>query len=145
MEISPGPKFILSQLYYIISRPSSQVFFVFQVYITSLHNCQILCVVKSSRRPQSSFNPCQISIAAAKPAASAALSSFHIAAANLKKLQNHAIIFIQRMREEKAIKLQNLSEILGVENLKKLQISAIIYIQGERKVTHRKTKKLIGS
>jgi hypothetical protein len=40
------------------------------------------------------------------------------------------------MREEKAVKLQNLSEILGVENLKNLQISAIIYIQGERKVTH---------
>ena len=72
-------------------------------------------------------------------------SSFHIAAANLKKLQNYAIIFIQRMREEKAVKLQNLSEILGVENLKNLQISAIIYIQGERKVTHRKIKKLIGS
>jgi hypothetical protein len=49
------------------------------------------------------------------------------------------------MREEKAVKLQNLSEILGVENLKNLQISAIIYIQGERKVTHRENQKLIGS
>ena len=92
----------------------------------------------------SNFHSCQISKAATNQ-----LSSFHIAAANLKKLQIHAIIFIQKMRKalkelrkaacvSAASKMRQAggSKIFELENLKNSQISSIIYIQGERKVTH---------
>jgi hypothetical protein len=84
-------------------------------------------------------------------------SSFHIAAANLKKLHIHAIIFIQKMRKalkelrkaacvSAASKMRQAggSKIFELENLKNSQISAIIYIQGERKVTHQEIKNLLG-
>jgi hypothetical protein len=85
-----------------------------------------------------------------QPAASAAnqLSNFKAAANQLQvkfsyssckfeKAVNSWYNIYTKDEGRKAVKLQNLSEILKVENLKNLQFSAIIYIQGERKVTHR--------
>ena len=96
----------------------------------------------------SSFHSCQISKAATNQLHQlhpVAFVKFSYSSCKFEKAAKSCYNIYTKDEGRKAVKLQKLSEILGVENLKKLQISAIIYIQGERKVTHRKTKKLIGS